>query len=125
MIIAVDFDGVLCRDEFPNIGPEITEMVQAIKEAKTSGIEVVLWTCRVDVCLDEAVEWCEKRGLEFSAINDNAPSNKAKYEKEYPNGTRKVYANYYIDDHAIGYNLKGAIDTLHQLIKAKLYGVQL
>lgn len=103
MIIAVDFDGVLCEDKFPDIGRPNYDMISAVREALDSGIEVILWTCRVDAELDKAVEWCKNYGLNFSAINDNAPSNKEKYLSKYPNGTRKVYADYYIDDHNLFY----------------------
>lgn len=98
MIVAVDFDGILCRDAFPDIGEPNYEMISLIREIIDAGHEVVLWTCRVDQRLVEAVEWCHDRGLYFCAVNDNAPSNKAKYGKEYPNGTRKVYADLYVDD---------------------------
>lgn len=98
MIVAVDFDGVLCRDEFPEIGAPNYRMVSLVREIADAGHEVVLWTSRADDRLVEVVRWCEDRGLHFCAVNDNAPSNKAKYESEYPNGTRKVYADVYLDD---------------------------
>lgn len=98
MIIAVDFDGILCKDKFPEIGEPNYEVISFVRELIDDGHEVVLWTCRVDQRLVEAVEWCHDRGLHFCAVNDNAPSNKAKYEKEYPNGTRKVFADVYMDD---------------------------
>lgn len=99
MIIAVDFDGILCDNEFPEIGKPHYEMIAAVREAIDCGHEVILWTSRVDERLSEAVAWCVDRGLHFTSINDNAPSNKQKYEHLYPNGTRKVYADVYIDDH--------------------------
>jgi len=98
MIVAVDFDGVLCKDAFPEIGEPNYRVISFVRELIDDGHEVVLWTCRVDRRLVEAVKWCHDRGLYFCAVNDNAPSNKAKYEKEYPNGTRKVFADVYLDD---------------------------
>lgn len=112
MIIAVDFDGVLVEDKFPEIGKQNEEMVRVIKELIKQGHEVVLWTCRADTELESAVKWCKDNGLEFCAINDNAPSNKAKYEKKYPNGTRKVYADFYVDDHNIHHELDKAVELL-------------
>lgn len=105
MIIAVDFDGILTTDAgcFPRIGPPNDGMIGLMKELIADGHEVILWTCRVDKPLQEAVTWCAERGINFCAVNDNAPSNKAKYMKEYPNGTRKVYADIYIDDHNLEY----------------------
>ena len=32
-------------------------------------------------------------------MNENAPSNRARWEAEYPNGTRNVYADLYVEDH--------------------------
>jgi hypothetical protein len=101
LIIAVDFDGVLAADAgiFPAIGPPNHKMINFIRELIDDGHEVVLWTSRTDSALETAVKWCKVHGLKFCAINDNAPSNKAKYEDMYPNGTRKVAADVYIDDH--------------------------
>lgn len=101
MIIAVDFDGILAEDngQFPEIGPPIYQMVSFVRELIDDGHEVVLWTSRADKALEDAVSWCADRGLHFCAVNDNAPSNKAKYTAQYPNGTRKVSAHIYIDDH--------------------------
>lgn len=98
MIVAVDFDGILCRDEFPGIGTPNYGMISLVREIIDAGHEVVLWTSRADDRLVEAVQWCEDRGLHFCAVNENAPSNRVRYEGEYPNGTRKVYADVYLDD---------------------------
>lgn len=98
MIVAVDFDGVLCEDAFPGIGTPHYDVIQLVRGVIDAGHEVVLWTARADDRLTEAVEWCEDYGLHFDAVNENAPSNRARYEAEYPNGTRKVYADVYLDD---------------------------
>ena len=99
MIIAVDFDGILCKNEFPNIGSPNYEMISMVRQLIDAGHEVVLWTSRTDNELLAAVEWCKDRGLHFSSVNENAPSNIQKYKDKYPNGTRKVYADIYVDDH--------------------------
>lgn len=101
MIVAVDFDGILCRDEFPKIGEPNYSMVSLVREVMDAGHEVVLWTSRADDRLREAVRWCEDYGLHFDAVNENAPSNRAQYEEEYPDGTRKVYADVYLDDKSV------------------------
>ncbi len=61
---------------------------------------MILWTCRVEEHLKEAVDWCGKFGLEFDAVNDNLPENIEKYG----NNPRKVYATCYIDDLAVDKN---------------------
>ena len=101
MIIAVDFDGILATDtgRFPEIGSPVRLMVSFVKKLIDDGHEVVLWTSRTDRALEDAVRWCNNLGLHFCAVNENAPSNRAKYGAQYPNGTRKVSADVYIDDH--------------------------
>lgn len=103
MIIAVDFDGILCKNNFPEIGKPKYDMISKIRQLIDNGHEVILWTSRVDDALTKAVEWCHDRGLHFCAVNENAPSNVEKFKAKYPNGTRKVYADVYIDDHNLEY----------------------
>jgi hypothetical protein len=118
VIIAVDFDGVLVQNAFPKIGEPDREMITLVQLLiQKSNIEVVLWTSRVDQPLEDAVTWCEQMGLQFDAVNDNAPSNKRKYGKLYPNGTRKVYADYYLDDHNMGYSRQMAIDIIKSILR--------
>lgn len=111
MIIAIDFDGVLCEDRFPEIGAPDYDIISLVRRLIDAGHEVILWTCRVDARLQEAVEWCEDWGLHFCAVNENAPSNRARWAAEYPNGTRKVYADVYVEDHDLLYR---RADRLHR-----------
>ena len=99
MIIAVDFDGILCQNRFPEIGPPNYEVISLVRELMDRGHEVVLWTTRNGDELKEAVEWCEDRELHFCAVNFPAPSNAAEYADKYPVQSRKIYADIYIDDH--------------------------
>lgn len=94
MVIAVDFDGTLCEDKFPEIGAEIPLRVLTVKYMQQIGIKTILWTCRNGKPLEEAVEWCKQHGLEFDAINENLPEVKEKWGGD----TRKVWCDYYIDD---------------------------
>lgn len=99
MIIAIDFDGILCINEFPEIGEPNYQVITLVRELLDAGHEVVLWTSRTGGELIKAVKWCEEYGLHFTNINENAPSNIEKYKSKYPDGTRKVYADLYIEDH--------------------------
>lgn len=92
-VIAVDFDGTLCTDKFPHIGEE-TIVLGYVRELKSLGHKLILWTCRRDQNLENAVRWCEDRGLIFDAVNANLDENIA----EYGGDTRKVCADVYIDD---------------------------
>ena len=107
MIIAVDFDGVLCKNEFPAIGRPNYEVISLIRQHIDIGNEVILWTTRNGNELTAAVEWCEDRGLHFCAINAPAPSNEEEYGDKYPTPSRKVYADVYIDDHNLEFMSEG------------------
>ena len=96
-IVAVDFDGTLVEDKFPEIGRPRVNMIQAVKQLQAAGVRVVLWTCRDHDSLKTAVDWCkEKHGLIFDAVNENV----AEVQQMFNNDTRKVYADLYIDDKA-------------------------
>ena len=78
MIIAVDFDGVLVQSAFPKIGEPDLEMIDLVRLLiQKPNIEVVLWTSRVGQPLEDAITWCERMGLVFDAINDNAQIGRA------------------------------------------------
>lgn len=97
-IIAVDFDGTLVEDKFPEIGKPIQKTWDMVHEAQLHGVKVILWTSRDNERLKAAVEFCTERGLHFDAINNNLDECKVLFG----NDTRKVYANEYWDDKAIG-----------------------
>lgn len=90
-IIACDFDGTIAeKANYPEIGPPIFEVIEALKWEKKKGTKLILWTCRGGRNLDAAVEFCKEHGLEFDSINcDNLSES------------QKVYANEYWDDKCV------------------------
>ena len=97
MIIAVDFDGTLVSDKFPEIGEPYWDVVNRLKECQQNGAKIILWTCRNKEFLKEAVTFCSDIGLHFDAINDNLDEIKVLYDGD----TRKVFADEYWDDKAV------------------------
>jgi hydroxymethylpyrimidine pyrophosphatase-like HAD family hydrolase len=93
MIIAVDFDGTIVEHKFPEIGEEIPFAIETLKLFQKKGHKLILWTYRSGKELDEAVEFCEKRGLYFHAVNNNFDGEE--FDNTY---SRKIYADIYIDD---------------------------
>ena len=71
--VAIDFDGTLCENKFPEIGKANEAVIAAAKQRKSDGWGLILYTCRVGQRLEEAVNWCKERGLEFDAINESLP----------------------------------------------------
>ena len=71
MIIAVDFDGTLCTDEFPNIGEPNISLIKKLQYLSLQGHRLILWTCRCGDELQAALDWCDRQKLFFDAVNDN------------------------------------------------------
>ena len=96
-IWAVDFDGCLCESRWPSIGPPNEELITMLRCAKKAGVALILWTCRTEQLLAEAIAWCEDHGLIFDAVNDNLPEIVAAYGYN----PRKIWASLYLDDRAV------------------------
>lgn len=67
------------------------------EKRKAEGARLILWTNREGDLLEEAVEWCRERGLEFDTVNANLPE----LIELYKNDCRKINADIYIDDKAV------------------------
>lgn len=95
-IWAIDFDGTLCENRWPEIGEARQDVIDIVRKAQRNGKRLILWTCREGEHLDAAIEWCRERGITFDAVNDNLPEIKERYQCN----PRKITANVYLDDRA-------------------------
>ncbi len=97
MIIAVDFDGTIVEHKYPEIGKEKLFAFETLKALQKEGHLLILWTYRAGKDLDEAVEYCRKKGVEFYAVNKSFP-------EEIFDGSvsRKINADLFIDDRIVG-----------------------
>ena len=59
-IIAVDFDGTLCSDCYPDIGKPNLPLIELLKALKREGCPIIIWTCSRGRKLEQAVQWCEE-----------------------------------------------------------------
>jgi len=91
---SVDFDGYLCKNEWPDIGKPNKKIIEHFKELKAAGNKLILNTCREGEMLEQAIRWCNEQGLYFDAHNENLPER----IKEYGGDCRKISADYYCDD---------------------------
>jgi hypothetical protein len=97
MKIAIDFDGTIVEHKYPAIGKELLFAFETMRELQKQKHQLILWTYRSGKELDEAVEFCKERGIEFYAVNKNYP------EEEYDGSiSRKIDADIYIDDRNLG-----------------------
>ena len=63
MTIAVDFDGTIVEHRYPQIGEEIPFATATLKMLINERHRLILWSVREGKLLEEAVEWCRKRGI--------------------------------------------------------------
>lgn len=100
MLIAVDFDGTIVEDKYPDIGDERPFATDVLRMLIKDRHQVVLWTMRTGESLDAAVEWCRKRGVEFYAVNSD---RSAAFDEARAHGLScKLNADLFIDDRNVG-----------------------
>lgn len=95
--IAVDFDGTIVEDKYPDIGKPIIFAFETLKKLQDKGHRLILWTYRKGSTLEDAVKFCESNGIVFYAVNNSFP------EEEFDTShSRKINADIFIDDRNIG-----------------------
>lgn len=99
MTIAVDFDGTIVEECYPEIGAERPFATDTLKMLMRDQHRLILWTVREGKLLEDAVNWCRERGVEFYAINKDYPEEKEQWNEHF---SRKIKADIWIDDRNIG-----------------------
>lgn len=96
MIIAVDFDGTIVEHAYPAIGKPIPFAIETLLQIQKDQHQLILWTVREGDLLQEAIDYCEQRGLYFYAANANYPN------EDRATAPRKLKADMFIDDRNLG-----------------------
>ncbi len=97
LTIAVDFDGTIAEDAYPQVGKARLFAFETLKKLQEQGHRLILWTYRSGSKLDDAVAFCKENGITFYAVNKSFP------EEEFdPKYSRKINADVFIDDRNIG-----------------------
>ena len=97
MTIGIDFDGCLVSWNFPLVGKDIGS-AEVCRDLVKKGVKIILYTMRDKEFLDDAVKWCKDNDIELYGINENPSQDWS--------DSRKVHADIYIDDQALGCPLK-------------------
>ncbi len=112
MTIAVDFDGTIVEHKYPQIGRELPFATETLRQLIEDHHQLILWTVREGDLLQEAVDWCHERGVDFYAVNNDYPEETPEKNNHF---SRKLKVDYFIDDRNIG----GLPDwgTIYRIIK--------
>lgn len=101
-IIAVDFDGVLCENKYPDIGEPRKDVIARLIKEQQEGAKTILWTCRQGEELLAAIYWALDKGIAFDAVNDNVLET----IEHFDGNPRKIFAHEYWDDRAVVFPLE-------------------
>ena len=67
-IIAVDFDGCLVVNKWPEVGAPIEKNISKLKAEQSEGAKVILWTNRVGKPLEDALAFCIEQDFLLVAV---------------------------------------------------------
>lgn len=95
--IAIDFDGCLCHNAYPEIGAPNWDVISKARVEQKNGAGLILWTCREGELLQAAIDACTRWGLELDAVNESLPE----WIEAFGGRSRKAGATEYWDDRAI------------------------
>lgn len=97
-IIAVDFDGTIVEDKWPEIGePDYDTIERIIDEKIERDTYIIIWTCRSGRELQDMQDWLDENNIPYDRINANAPWIIDRWGRD----NRKIFAHEYIDDKSI------------------------
>ena len=117
VLVAIDFDGTLTESERNLYDYTIDKKaIKYVKAMQRHGAKIILWTCREDKLLVNAISSLYKNGLICDYINEG--------NGKRPD-SRKVNADIYIDDKACltKINWKKYYKAVKQLIKTRKHNV--
>lgn len=97
-IIAVDFDGTIVTNEWPDIGKLRKDIMKDVcREIWKNNAYIIIWTCRSGRELQEMEDYLKDINFPYDRINANAPWVIDKWGRD----NRKIFANEYWDDRAV------------------------
>ena len=107
-ILAVDFDGTLFENRYPDVGAPIVGsdaemLIDKVIRLQNEGWYIILWSCREGGPFATAINEAARHGLVFDAVNRNHPDAHRAFglpanSYDLP---RKIFAHRYLDDRAI------------------------
>lgn len=101
LIIAIDFDGTIIDSKWGepfHLRPGAKEFINRMYCKHN----IIIWTCRADRDLIDAVHFLYESGINFNLVNTPVPTGF--YSKE--DQPIKIYADVYIDDRGWPYDMK-------------------
>lgn len=102
IVVAFDFDDTVY--DFHKKGRVYKNIIQLLKDLKSINCYLICWTGSED--MEFVKDYLNDNNIPFDSINTHPPF--------YKSGSKKVYANVYLDDRA---GLRQVYDELTELVK--------
>lgn len=97
LYIAIDFDGTIVEDKYPEIGELLPNAKKVINYLNRSGHHIIINSCREGSDKERAMQFLFDNSIPFESFNENHPDLVNKFE----NDCRKIGADLYIDDKSV------------------------
>lgn len=144
-VIAIDFDNTVCLDEWPEVGPLFEDAIKVLKELVNNGHYLILYTQRskrYPICCPELKQFIKDypereyiNDLGFSCgeadiltdaykvfVDNNVKlwdvNRNIEWEITAGDHSRKLFADYFIDDHNVGMQYKIIVNKNGEECKA-------
>lgn len=99
-VLAIDFDGTIVDDGYPNIGELKLDAKYYINKLFGEGHWIIINTCRSGKFENDVIEFLNNNDIKFHEINRNLQHRIELYKRD----CRKIGADIYIDDRNIECN---------------------
>jgi hypothetical protein len=121
MIIAVDFDGTIVTDKYPDIGDPVPLAIESLLVLQKDN-KLILWTLRSGELVADAVSYLASNGVKLWGINEN-------HDQYRFSDSHKQHADFYIDDKNVGcpisYSDDGGKPYVNWDVIGRLMGIKL
>lgn len=107
--VVIDFDGTICEFAFPDVGPPMPGVKEALEEIKAMGLRIIIHSART------SSEWGRDQAPHVRKIEDFMAAHELPYDEIWEGD--KPIAIAYIDDRAIEYrgNWNKAVERVKEL----------
>ena len=98
--MAVDLDNTCALEDFPLVGADVPYAAETLKRLASNGVKLILWTCRQNEQLKDAVEWFKRNDIPLFRVNEDQQL----YETlaALYGIPRKIVGDFNIDDRNLG-----------------------
>ena len=98
--MVVDFDNTCALEDFPLVGADVPYAVETLKRFVSNGVKLILWTCRQNEQLKDAVDWFRRNDILLFGVNEDPhPDETLASLYGIP---RKIIGDFNIDDRNLG-----------------------